>query len=400
MTKPAYILVLDAHPIEDGRIQKHLRFLQENGYRVFHIHFIPYAQSPDVADGEYSLFGEGSWHLNLRWKTKIPGVRLLNYLSLFSPILLRKVTRVIQSFLIPVTDLGIIHVHDPILLPLAVKIQKKWLTQAKIVYDRHEIYEDMRKTMGMGGYRLFEIFPKNNISGVVVVSNFFSHNVARMFPRSKVTTVQNYPLKSSINTTKIQEKIQSISKTTSIRCIYIGSLRNDLDRDLDLLFSTAHHILTLYPTLKFYIGGACDDKHTLKKMSELQQLFQNRFVYLGVVPASKVISLTQEAHIGFLFLKNQGRDDIRAPNKVFEYLACGVIPVIRGAIDHSNIISSCAIMFTNQDESNDINRTLTELLEDPERMKILMEKTCEVGNMFFWEKESEKYSLLYEEVFS
>jgi len=397
LANPSYVLILDAHPIEDGRIQKHIRFLQEYEYTVYHIHFIPYIADSNAEDGEYSLFGEKSWHVNLHWKIQRKVLRLINYLSLFSPLLTRKTIDVIRILDIPLDKCGIIHVHDPILLPLAKKIQIEWLTQAKIVYDRHEVYEDMKRFAGIGGYRLFERIARNSVSGVVVVSDRHKDAVSGLFPGALVSTVPNFPMTAFINGKNVINKVDSFSRTNPIICIYIGSLRRDLDRDIDLLLTLADAILMEIPSACFFIGGPCDDEIVMEKMDKIQKKFQNRFSYIGEVPYDQLIRKTENAHIGFYLVKPDSSYLVPcSPNKIYEYLSCGVIPVIRADCDYKDKLQTCGLVY-NQDASHKfIVDQLIALMKDPTQMSLFMRQSMAIGSQLTYESEALNYCKLYE----
>jgi len=399
LTKPEYILILDAHPVDDGRIQKHIRFLQDRGSTVYHIHFIPYGSNPSVEDGRYSLFGEKSWHVNLHWKIRYKGLRLLNYIPLFSSRLARHTIDAIQTLEVPFAAKGIIHVHDPILLPLAKKIQGKWLVNAKIVYDRHEVYEDMKRFGGFGGYRLFEHIAGNSVSGVVVVSDLHKKAVTGFFPKALVTTVPNFPMAAFVDQKTVLDKIHSFAQTTPIICIYIGSLRQYLDRDIDLLLILADAILTEISAARFFIGGTCDDAGVERKLDLLQQKFKSRFTYLGPVPYDQVIQKTENAHIGFYLVKpDTGYWVPCSPNKIFEYLSCGVIPVIRADCDFKDEMRSCGLFFARNTSEAVIIDSVISLLKNPEEMKSRMELCLKIASNFAYENVSDRYRLLYETI--
>src|SRR5690606_7909211 len=152
---------------------------------------------------------------------------------------------------VPLAKKGIIHVHDPILLPIAKKIQQQFLTQSKIVYDRHEVYEDMKRFAGIGGYRLFEQIAGSSASGIVVVSDGLRDKVSKQFPSARIVSVPNFPPLSLIQRGKVAEKIQNFSKYSDIYCIYIGSLNRNLDRDINLLLKIAEQVLWKIPNSRF-----------------------------------------------------------------------------------------------------------------------------------------------------
>lgn len=399
MAIPDYVLILDAHPAEDGRIQKHIRFLQGSGYTVYHLHFIPYAADPGIADGNYSLFGEKSRHINLHWKIRFKGMRLLNYLSLFSPALAKKTADAIQALGVPLATKGIIHVHDPILLPLAQKIQCKWLTHAKIVYDRHEVYEDMKRFAGIGGYRLFERIAGNSISGVVVVSERFKEIGSHFFPKLKIVSVPNFPLDCQRDSDNILKKIESFSPETPLICIYIGSLRRDLDRDIDLLLTIADEILTRFLDATIIIGGPCTDKKLGDELKTLEEKFPERFVYMGTVPHSRVMEVTATAHIGFHFMKSSANCwTAGSSTKIFEYLATGTIPVARTEFDYREDLCSCGLLFDRDTPRQTIVQQLFMLLEDTNRIQKMMVLSYQTGKKFSYENAAENYLTLYETI--
>jgi len=399
LIKPSYVLILDAHPVEDGRIQKHIRFLQSSRYTVYHIHFIPYKTDKWVDDGEYSLFGEKSWHFNLHWKIRHKGLRLLNYLSLFSPALSRKTIDVIQSLNINSIESGIIHVHDPILLPLAKQIQKRFLKSGKIVYDRHEVYEDMKRFAGIGGYRIFEQVSGNSISGIVVVSERHKDSVSRLYPGVLLSTVPNFPMNAFVDEKTILDKIDSFSHSTPVTCIYIGSLRKEFDRDIDLLFSLIEVILTEIPTTRFILGGSCEDDIMLSEINVFRQKFSHRFNYLGSIPYDQVIRKTENAHIGFYFMKPNSNYWVPcSPNKIYEYLSCGVVPVIRADCDHQDKIKACGLVFSQSASEKQVIDNLISLIKDSTRMKTLMKQSLAIGSELTYESAALDYCKLYDNI--
>ena len=398
MVKPDYVLILDAHPVEDGRIQKHIRFLNDSGYTVYHIHFIPYASEPDVGDGKYSLFGEKSWHVNLHWKIRYKGLRLLNYLSLFSPALAQKTTDAIRALGIPPASMGIIHVHDPILLPLAKKIRSSYLTQCAIVYDRHEIYDRMKRFGGISGYGLFEKTVRRDVQGVVVVSDYHIKSAAGTFSDTPIVCIPNFPLGSMFDHETIQKKIEVFSRDSIILCSYIGSLRNDYDRDVSLLLDVSQLLMEKCPRVNITIGGPCSDQDILDRLSKLSDSFPGRFQYTGPIPYKQASMITQESHIGFYFLKNQEAGHVGSPNKVYEYLFCGVIPVLKGTIDYASEFVDCSHFCSQNDDAEQIATAIEHIIMDTDRVEKMINCAHNLGQSFTWDHVAGHYVELYEKI--
>jgi hypothetical protein len=257
----------------------------------------------------------------------------------------------------------------------------------------------MKKVAGIGGYRLFEQIAQNSVSGVVVVSERHREAITRLFPGAEVVTVPNYPLREFFDEKPIHDKIASFSPSTPITCIYIGSLRQYLDRDIRFLLVLADTVLTEIPTARFSVGGPCDDAGILQTMIALQEKFQNRFAYIGPVPYNDLIRKTEEAHIGFYFVKPDSDYWVPcSPNKMYEYLVCGVIPVIRADCDNRDEMRSCGLFFDRTTSEKEISDSLIALIKNPEEMKTKMALCLEVGSRFSYENAGPRYGLLYESV--
>jgi glycosyltransferase involved in cell wall biosynthesis len=161
----------------------------------------------------------------------------------------------------------------------------------------------------------------------------------------------------------------------------------------------AEEILTKIPNSQFSIGGPCHDHDLLSKLDSLQNVFPNRFSYLGIVPHSKVIETTQNAHIGFFLIKPDSSYWVPcSPNKVFEYLSCGVIPVVRAECDYLDDIRSCGLFFDRNTNQSEISYSLISLLKNHKEMKMKMESSLKVGSLFTYENISHRYKSLYESV--
>jgi hypothetical protein len=57
------IIILDIHPLEDGRIQRHIKYLLEKKIKVYRIHY-NYTDKT-IKTGPFSLFGEVGYIRNI-----------------------------------------------------------------------------------------------------------------------------------------------------------------------------------------------------------------------------------------------------------------------------------------------------------------------------------------------
>lgn len=292
---------------------------------------------------------------------------------------------------------AIIHVHDPHLLPLARMLIRDNHFQAKIVYDRHELYEKFNPYLGIHIHQIFERLIKGSISGVVTVSESHNNTTQKMFSNSSIITVPNYPSTNAYNENQILEKIQSFNTHSRIDMVYIGSLNNLADRDVDLLLKIADQILISSNNVKFIVGGTYNlDSKCRKKIEGLSKKFQDRFAFLGSVPRKKTIELTQAAHIGFFFIQPETSHWVRfSANKVYEYLICGTIPVIRADIDHAEEISNCGLLFNRNDSDDVVIKSVTNLINHPEKIKEFMKCARDLSVNYTWESVACRYIDLY-----
>lgn len=393
------IIVLDKHPINDGRLERHMKFLYSHNYKIFHIHFNRSDHS--LSPGIFSQFGERGYRINnetgYNWIKDNP-----TYFNLFcfTPLIERIVKKVIQSLEIDTSIPTIFHVHDPALLNLAVMLKKNSFSEAKIVYDRHEVYETKNTICGVKLpliARLYEIRARNHIDGVVSVSEEHNKSIHQLFPKVMITTVPNFPSKSDYNYEKIVKKINNFKKGMDINFVYVGSLSNKYDRDIDLILEIAERILYNYPNANFFIGGTCNDLKLKNRFVRLKSEFAERFEYMGKITRENTVYITEKAHIGFLLIRPDTTYWIRtSPNKTYEYLICGTIPIIRADVDHAHDFANCSLLFSRETPKEDIIKAVLDLVGDPIKIKNLMEKALVLSNKFTFESIGKNYTDIYE----
>jgi len=387
------VIILDAHPEEDARIKRHVKYLIDQGLNVYRIHYNHIDES--AKPGVFSQFGEKGFRINISvFQGKL---RTLYYLSYC---LRRKIlTECLKALEIlnfdPVRPY-ILHVHDPQLLPLAAMLVRNGLLSSKIVYDRHELYEELVQRYGISIPAFYEKHIKNFISGIVIVSEHHFNPARRLFPKPHIVTVPNYPLSEVYDTSIINDKIQSLKSDSQINAIYIGGLNNLLDRDVDLLIKIADNTLQSYDNVNFIIGGTYLDAQSKVKIDALSKKYADKFQFLGYVPREKTIELTQKAHIGFFLLRPDTRYWVKAsPNKVFEYLICGTVPIIRVDVDHADALKKCSLIFGRSDDDDVIVKAVLDLVGDSSRLKDLMMAAKVLSADYTWEVVAFRYIELY-----
>jgi len=194
----------------------------------------------------------------------------------------------------------------------------------------------------------------------------------------------------------IDEKIHLAGPEPQIHAVYIGSLNNAADRDVDLLLDIADAVIRSYDNVTFFIGGTSMDEGSRVKIEGLAGRHDGRLRFLGYVPREKTVKLTEKAHIGFLLVRPDARYWVRtSPNKIFEYLVCGTVPIIRADVDHADRLRACSLIFDREDEGAMIVQAVLDLLGSPEKLERYMGNARALGLDYTWESVACRYIDLY-----
>ncbi|MDV2481669.1 glycosyltransferase family 4 protein [Methanoculleus sp. Wushi-C6] len=387
------VIVLDAHPVEDVRIERHITYLAGQGLNVCRIHF----NYPDESaePGIFSQYGAKGFRINrFQFQGKTRTLFFMGYC------LRRKILadcrEALSALGIDPARPSIIHVHDPLLLPLAGMLAKNSLPNSRVVYDRHEVYEEWVHFGRFSIPLFYEDLAKRWISGAVVVSERHLDAVGGLFPGSQVVAVPNYAASAAYDTSAIDEKVHHSGPHPEIHAVYIGSLNNAADRDVDLLLEIADSAIRAYDNVTFSIGGTSMDEGSRAKIEELARKHDGRFRFLGYVHREKTVELTEKAHIGFLLVRPDARYWVKtSPNKIYEYLVCGTVPIVRADIDHADRLRACSLIFDRTDENETVIQAVLDLLANPEELKRHMSTARELSTGYTWESVACRYVELY-----
>ena len=387
------VIILDAHPVEDARIERHITYLANQGVNVCRIHY----NYPDESarPGVFSQYGVKGFRINrFFFQGKARTLYFMGYC------LRRKILgdcrKALEALEIDPAQPSVLHVHDPLLLPLAGMLVKSSLPNSRIVYDRHEVYEEWVHFGRISIPLFYEDLAKKWISGTVAVSEHHLDAVRRLFPASRAIAVPNYAASASYDPDAINEKIHPSGPEPHLHAVYIGSLNNVADRDVDLLLDIADAAIRSYDNVTFFIGGTSLDEGSRAKIEELAGRHNGRFRFLGYVPREKTIELTEKAHIGFLLVRPDARYWVKtSPNKIYEYLVCGTVPIIRADVDHADRLRACSLIFDRTDEDKVIVKAVLDLLGSPERLKQYMSTARELSTNYTWGSVACRYIELY-----
>jgi glycosyltransferase involved in cell wall biosynthesis len=392
-------ICLDTHPSEDSRIGRYLQHMIQSEVEVYRLNFNFYSEQARDATLP-SMHGEKCARIDFFDQFNAHGgilKRALNSRCLLGGALVLEAERAFKVMGLDARRPTVIHCHDPILLPLAANLAKahrNW----RLVYDRHELYEDSHTDSGVNVATALEKISRKRISGVVVVSDEHIDVTRRRFPGADVVSVPNYPSAKDYDENIINYKINSLDDDTKVVISYIGSLDNSFDRDIDLMLRIGEEAAAT-GRARFLIGGRANDARIEQRMRGLSRKFPDDFSFLGYVQRKRTVELTARSHIGLYLMKPDTCYWVKcSPNKVFEYLICGTVPVIRADVDRAREISSSSLLFDRNAGDDEIVDKVLSLISDKERLKFMMKSTREQSKNFTLESVAGRYTEIYRTV--
>ncbi|MDX8548937.1 hypothetical protein KHC33_15075 [Methanospirillum sp. J.3.6.1-F.2.7.3] len=392
------VIVLDVHHPEDGRVNRHIKYVQSLGYNVIHINVNRYF--PLISSVFFSKFGEKGFQIPIGdFSTSIKNRIILQFLF-FTPFLSIKIAHHCKKSGFISGLKTIIHIHDYELLLIGEYLKFFLPGQNLMVYDRHEYLEIIKGEHLFFDHlpRFYEKISSNWINGLVDISENHLQITKKIFPNSISTVIPNYPDEIQIEKVEICDKIKRV-ENNDISVIYFGSLNDNLDRDIPLTLEVMEKILILNNHSKAFIGGLTSNPDLIIRMKNLEKKYPNRFNYLGFIPIDDVFKYTAQSTIGLFLLKPQYCVS-GSSNKLFEYLRYGVIPVIRADIENPELLSECSLYFSKYEEGKDVIFSISQLIMDKERMKKMMANSYELGKEFSFDKIKNRYQQLYLDLFS
>lgn len=351
------VLVLTAHPSEDARIIKHwehtCRNYNESG--IIQILFAPESNGRCCEN----------WHV-IKDCLYIEKLRRRIYLGVRNRRYIEKALTIIACWK---SQRVIVHVHDAVLLPIAVGIKKASNKCVKIIYDKHENGSMFTTHLSVFEILLNEWSMKKYIDGIVFVSKSMNDEITHIWgAKLSRTMIPNYPKGSWRIPDKINQKI--FNNNDQLNVVYFGSLGQD--RDLELVHAVSIQMLITFPQLTIVIGGRGATPSATHLLNEMHHIYGERFQFLGEVPYSDVIQKTQEAQFGFIPIRpGKGlKGKTIASNKLSEYLLLGVVPLISWG-DSQPVISEDYYISLSGNPENYLVRIKQELNDHKIAQRIL-----------------------------
>lgn len=391
------VIVLDVHHPEDGRVNRHIKYVQSLDYNVIHINVNRYFSF--LKPGIFSKYGELGYRITAGNHSQSLINRLLLLILFITPIIAIRIKNILNSLRLEFNENTIIHIHDYELLFTGFYLHYFFPAKVRIVYDRHELYETYK-----GKNKIFDKIPRiyeriNSIwiDGIIGVSEDHLGSLKSLFKFSPITIVPNYSDACGYPLAELEKKISSMKKN-KLKMIYFGSLDVTLDRDIYLILKVMDNVLQEKISSEAYIGGICSNSKLLSLLSAMTEKYPGRFHFIGYVPYNEVLSLSSQATIGFLCMKPEYWVLVSA-NKIYEYLHYGLIPVIKANIENHEIISQCSLIFSKSEKDETVIATVCNLIRNKERMKQMMLDSYEIGKQYTFDNVKIRYQSLYLDLF-
>ncbi|NLV27542.1 MAG: glycosyltransferase family 4 protein [Methanomicrobiales archaeon] len=395
-SKKINVIVLDVHHPEDGRINRHIKYITNLGYIVFHININRYFSF--LESGNFSRYGENGYRITIGNTSETSKNRIFLQFLFVSPLLSLKIITILKKIHYNPSIPTIIHIHDYELLITAQYLRFFLHGFIKIVYDRHEYLEILKGKNILFDYipLFYEKFSKKRIDGLVDISESHLEKIKSQFTFSKKIVIPNYPDPSFIKFIGMNNKIKKIDEN-KISIVYFGSLDISLDRDIYLTLEVMESVIQKNCDGKAYVGGLTSDYLILARLNQLMLKYPNQFFYLGYVLNQDVLSYTSNATLG-LFLLKSSNSVSGSSNKIYEYLMYGVIPIIKGNIENLDQIRDCSLIFSGNEKNDMIISKVDDLVADKHMMKLMSYKSWENGKIFSFDHVKERYSNLYNDI--
>ena len=291
----------------------------------------------------------------------------------------------------------IYHFHDPDLIPWMYLLHRKG---KKIIYDIHEnFYEKFYtypplicKLLSLV-YRTYEL-PLRSFSGLVTVSR--SLRKLYIKKNSRCIVVMNVPPKKSI------PKINSFNKP-DYPVIYISG-QHSTKRNCIQMVEALPEIKKIFPGVKLQLVGRfvpeSFEKTLLKKATSL--CVNDNLILEGMLPWEENLQRTTKATLGCVFYKDNPNNRVGIPNRLFEYMACGIPIIAEDFIELRRIInnSKCGYL-VNSSNPTEIANVIIKLLHNPVKgMKMGARGRKAVMEKYNFEYELKKLITFYQRILS
>lgn len=301
----------------------------------------------------------------------------------------------------------LVHVHDLFILKEALQYAQD--LKIPLIYDVHEHFPRLVKFYLPGSWvkkqihRTVLAFREKHqsrkaahiITVVPQLTSRFSHwNL-------HVTEIRNYPRKDLFKNglTEVSETALRIRELARKRIILIYAGDVSRHRDLFLFADTVDALNKRgYTCMGVTLGHG--EKGDVEEWEDRCRKSQGQMLHLGHIPHGDIPACLQEAHIGWSVLPDRSPFNISLPNKIFEYLACG-LPFVSSDLHNIRHLfwkNPAALIFRDE-KAEGIAAQIHSAFPDREMLNDIKKIARETFlNRFTWEIEESKLLDVYRSI--
>lgn len=264
----------------------------------------------------------------------------------------------------------IYHFHDPDLLPHITKLKRR-VPNAIIIYDIHENYTarfDQWKATRMFSqffkrkFRAFEIKIISKISGYTVTTN-------SMHELFNATNKPWLEIRNTVDISRLKNLDFNQDKFNS-PTIYTSGTNSDARNVMETVLSLPE-ILNFHPkTNMMFVGKYLDNLEDRIKENALENNISDKLIIEGMLPWVDNFLRTSKAFCGCVFYEDNLNNRVTLPNRLFEYMYCGIAVIGTNFKEVRNVIdgAKCGIVVDSSDPK-EIAKGIIYLLRNPEKVK-------------------------------
>ena len=361
----------------DQRVWKEVISLKSTGYSIEII-------TPHSVSDKKELEGV---KIHCIAKSKIPGITAL---------------RIIHIALRGNYDIFHCHEIDPLIYSLAIKLVKK----KPIVWDCHEHYPSLLSTKIKANGKS----EKNSLKETILKSliDFCAKRTTaiisvtppliKYYSQLKPTfSVPNFPNKKLFNPNRRNKNILKMYAGRKV-VLYQGSIK--AGRGLTTLLSAMEIVLENDKNVLFLIiGGEIENSGWDEKTKLFLKKYEKNFITIGWIEHSELAPYLVHASVGIILFKPTHYNNmIGMPNKLFEYISCGLPIVSSNMPQISRVINSTKTgILVNPESPENIANSILEIVSE-NKNKEFKRRCNKYSKTFVWSRSSKVLLELYQKI--
>lgn len=366
----------------DSRVLKECQTLAVNGHRVS---VLALHEEP-LADMEEQAFATVR-RVRLRTRTwsKHPLMQVLKYAEC--------TVRMARWGVAEGPD--VVQANDLEALPIGFLIAR--LTRARLVYDSHELWEDVTSVRRYPPLLLrFLLFLERSLArradAVITVSGRIARRMASQMQIREPVIVRNLPLGRPPSVSGIRPLRDALGLEPSVPIVlYQGAIGPDYG--VDTLIAAMEHVPP--PAVAVLLGNGQSVSALRQCVSEMG--LEHRVLFHQAVPPEVLLDFTADATVGVSPIRDLSLSSRYClPNKLFEYIQAGLPVVVSDLPEMAEIIKRYRVGRTfPSGDADRLAEALNSMIGDPAALQRYREEVLVAAAELRWEREESKLLQVY-----